>query len=68
MRALQDFEQALSAFDVSSMASSLGISRDIVDGLGLDEFSQVQSCIHQLSLLAYAIYATVTLYCLGSHM
>jgi hypothetical protein len=39
--AAQDFEAALSAFDVSSIASGLGISEDIIDSLGLDEFSQV---------------------------
>lgn len=38
---VQEFENALGAFDVSSLAASLGISEDIINSLGLDEFSQV---------------------------
>eukprot|EP00980_Cylindrotheca_fusiformis_P009160 scaffold1993_cov107-Cylindrotheca_fusiformis.AAC.4 len=37
--ALQDFRENLSSFDVERMASSLGVSADLLESLGLREFS-----------------------------
>ena len=36
--ALQDFVQAMEAFDVSNLADALGVSADLLESLGLDEF------------------------------
>ena len=37
--ALQEFRDTLAAFDVERLASSLGVSTDLLEGLGLREFS-----------------------------
>ena len=37
--ALQDFRESLAGFDVDRLASSLGVSADLLESLGLSEFS-----------------------------
>lgn len=37
--ALQEFQETLSAFDVERLAASLGVSAELLEGLGLREFS-----------------------------
>ncbi|CAM9691052.1 unnamed protein product [Scytosiphon promiscuus] len=39
--AVKEFEEALSTFDISGMAEEMGVPKDMVESLGLAEFSQV---------------------------
>eukprot|EP00904_Undaria_pinnatifida_P003458 jgi/Undpi1/13112/HiC_scaffold_8.g02774.m1 len=39
--AVKEFEEALSTFDISGMAEEMGVPKDMVESLGLSEFSEV---------------------------
>ncbi|CAN0206159.1 unnamed protein product [Ectocarpus sp. 6 AP-2014] len=41
VEAVKEFEEALSSFDISGMAEEMGVPKDMVESLGLSEFSEV---------------------------